>query len=441
MKEKLKLWKFTILILVLIVLIVLIVKNTLSGSRKHHHGHNSKASSEQRIYVCPMHPSYTSNKPGECPICGMKLVDKTPKEDHSAHEMSKEGNDSDIKIDVNKQQLIGIATTKVKKQKVSKEIKALGTVTPDERLINHVHTRISGYIEKVYADYEGKFVNYGDPLFTIYSPELVSTQEEYLLALKAEKQLSGTNYDLINQSQRNLKEASLRRLKLWNISEREIKNLEESKAVKKDLTIYSNYSGFITERVAFEGLTVDPMTSLYEITNLSRVWVIAEIYEEDLADLAIGQKVFVRFPYESSNSFEGSLTYIYPKLDSGNRTVKARVEVNNPGFKLKPNMYVDAYISQSLGEQLIVPKSAIIDTGEKKIAFVKTGEGSFLPTEVEIGSELDIKESDLGIERRYQVITSGLTEDDFVVTEGNFLLDSESNLQSTMNQMVGGHKH
>ena len=134
-----------------------------------------------------------------------------------------------------------------------------------------------------------------------------------------------------------------------------------------------------------------------------------------------------------------AISIIRPCL-SANRTVKARVEVN-PGFKLKPNMYVDTYISKKLGEQLVVPKSAIIDTGEKRIVFVKTGEGSFLPTEVEIGSELDIKESDLSIERRYQVITSGLTEDDSVVTEGNFLLDSESNLQSAMNQMVGGHNH
>lgn len=438
MKKKLQIWKLIIIILIFGGIAWGIVKNIKKGS--HHHNHQAK--SEKKVFVCPMHPSYSSDKPGECPICGMKLVDKTPvKEEGHSKSQGIDEDDSSIKIDVNKQQLIGIATTKVKKQNVTKEIKALGTVTPDERMINHVHTRISGYIEKVYADYEGKFINIGDPLFSIYSPELVSTQEEYLLALKAESQLSHTSYDLINQSQKNLKEASLRRLKLWDISDREIKNLEESKTVKKDLTIYSSYGGFITQRVAFEGLTVDPTTALYEITNLSRVWVIAEIYEEDIGDLALGQKVFVKFPYDSSNSFEGKLTYIYPKLDSENRTVKARVEVNNPGFKLKPNMYVDTYISKKLGEQLVIPKSAIIDTGEKRIVFVKTGEGSFLPTEVEIGSELDIKESDLSIERRYQVITSGLTEDDSVVTEGNFLLDSESNLQSAMNQMVGGHNH
>ena len=149
----------------------------------------------------------------------------------------------------------------------------------------------------------------------------------------------------------------------------------------------------------------------------------------------------MKFPYDSVNSFEGTLTYIYPNLDPVNRTAKVRVEVYNPGYALKPNMYVDAYISKNLGEQLIVPKSAIIDTGEKKIVFVKAGEGSFIPTEVSLGPEIDLKlEGGVGQER-YQVVDSGLSLEDSVVTDGNFLLDSESNLQSALNQMVGGHQH
>lgn len=393
---------------------------------------------QAEVYVCPMHPNYSSDKPGNCPICGMKLIDKTPepdKEDHSKYKDHQKEDKFAVEIDVNKQQLIGIATTQVKQQAITKEIKALGTVTPDERLINHVHTKFSGYIEKVFADYEGKYISKGSPLFTIYSPELVSTQEEYLLALKAEKELSNSNYDLIDKSHKSLKEASLRRLKLWDISDEEIKNLEANKEVKKDLTIYASYGGFITKRIAYEGLTIDPSKTLYEITDLSRVWVIAEVYEDDLAHIAVGQKVFVKFPYDNAKAFQGTLTYIYPDLDPTNRTAKVRVEVYNKGYELKPNMYVDAYISKDLGTQTIVPKSAVIDTGEKKIVFVKKGEGSFVPTGVELGPEFDLEQE------RYQVINSGLSTDDFVVTDGNFLLDSESNLQSALKQMVGGHQH
>ena len=394
------------------------------------------ATKQSKVYVCPMHPNYTSDKPGDCPICGMKLIDKTPvkeSDEHAGHEKKK--SKFAVEIDVNKQQLIGIATIQVKQQAITKEIKALGTVTPDERLINHVHTKFSGYIEKVFADYEGKYINKGEKLFTIYSPELVSTQEEYLLALKASNQLSNSNYDRIDQSHKSLKEASLRRLKLWDISDKEIQDLETNKEVKKNLTIYSNYGGFITKRMAYEGLTVDPSKSLYEITDLSRVWVIAEVYEEDLAHVAIGQKVFIKFPYDNAKAFQGTLTYIYPDLDPTNRTAKVRVEVYNKGYALKPNMYVDAYISKKLGEQMIVPKSAVIDTGEKKLVFVKAGEGSFVPTEVGLGTEFNLEKE------RYQVINSGLKLEDRVVTDGNFLLDSESNLQSALKQMVGGHQH
>ena len=398
-----------------------------------HEGHDMSSTKEQKtMYQCPMHPSYISDSPGDCPICGMKLV-KIEKDPSVNSEEAKPA--GAVHINVNKQQIIGINTTEVVKKATSKEIKTLGTVVPDERLIFHVHTRFPGYIDKVFADYEGKYVSAGTPLFTIYSPELVSTQEEYLLALKAEEQLAGHKYDEIDKSQQSLKEATLRRLELWEISEEEIKELAQNKTVKQHLTIDSPYSGFITKREAYEGLTISSETELYEITDLSKVWVIAEVFEPDLPYIKLGQEALINFTYETAAPLRGKITYIYPDLDEMNRTVKVRVEVLNPDLKLKPNMYVDAMISNPLGAQLIVPQSSIVDSGERQIVFVKTEDDYFIPKDVVLGAEINLKDDN------YQVIKSGLAVGEKVVTDGNFLLDSESNLKSALKQLAGGHNH
>lgn len=211
----------------------------LNRDSSNHQGHEMSSMKQgETMYQCPMHPSYTSDKPGTCPICGMKLNKVGAKEDHSAHKA-----EGSVYINPNKQQVIGIKTQEAVSAPVSKSIKILGTVTPDERRIFHVHTKFSGYIEKVFADYEGKYVSAGDPLFTIYSPDLLSTQEEYLLALKAEEQLAGHKYDAVDKSQQHLKEASLRRLELWDIGEKEIEELARTKEVKRTLTFYSPASG------------------------------------------------------------------------------------------------------------------------------------------------------------------------------------------------------
>lgn len=394
-----------------------------------HKGHIEKEPKEPTVYQCPMHPSYTSDRPGDCPICGMKLVKANVQSDKS------QNSEKGIYINPNKQQFIGIRTFPLSKESVIKEIKTLGTVVPDERLISHIHTRFSGYVEKVFADYEGKYVSEGDPLFTIYSPDLVSTQEEYLLALEAEERLAGNTNDEIDKSQRSLKEATKRRLELWEINDKEIQELYETREVKQSLTIYSPSSGFISKKVVFEGLTVTPNMDLYQITDLSRVWVIAEVFEPDLPHIKVGQHAKITFPYETTNPINGTITYIYPDLDIANRTGKIRIEVSNYDLRLKPNMYVDAIIKKPLGNQLIVPQSSVVDTGERKIVFTKTEDNYFKPVNVELGAEVNLEDGN------YQVIKSGLEEGEEVVTDGTFLLDSESNLQSALKQLSGGHKH
>lgn len=413
--------------------------------------------SKSAVYLCPMHPNYTSDRPSDCPICGMRLVKKEIKEksvnkkiverkmSHEGHKMkmpmdmkmeedgeeTEESKELTLEIDPVKEQYLGIKTTKAKLKDVQKEIKALGTVTPDETRLAHIHTKFSGYIQKVFADYEGKLVEKGQPLFTVYSPELVSTQEELLLALEAEEKLKGNEFPEIARSQAELLSGTKRRLELWDISDEQIDKLRETKQVTKELTIYSPVNGFITKREAFEGTQIAPETTLYDIADLSKVWVLVEVYENDLPFVMIGQTATINFPYENIKPFIGKVTYIYPEIDPMTRTLKIRVEVNNPGFKLKPDMYVNAILATNIGKHVVIPTRAAIDSGQRQVIFVKEKEGKFIPKEVKLGPEVNDE----------RVVYSGINDEDEVVTDGNFLLDSESNLQTALEQMKGHSGH
>lgn len=408
---------------------------------------NAAQESKSGVYVCPMHPTYTSDRPGDCPICGMRLVKKERKEKakivqrrmkHEGHNgnnmkmpMEMEESAGEIEIDPVKEQYLGIKTTEAKLKDVQKEIKALGTVTPDETKLAHIHTKFSGYIQKVFADYEGKWVEKGQPLFTVYSPELVSTQEEYLLALEAEEKLKNNKFPEIAKSQADLLSAAKKRLELWDISSEQIEKLKEAKQVTKELTFYSPASGFITKREAFEGTEINPETTLYDIVDLSKVWVVVEVYENDLPFVTVGQQATINFDYENIKPFVGKITYIYPTIDPVTRTLKIRLEVNNSGFKLKPDMYINAILATNIGKHIVIPTRAAIDSGKRQVVFVKEGEGKFIPKEVKLGPEVNDE----------RVVYSGVDDGDEVVTDGNFLLDSESNLETALGQMKGHEGH
>lgn len=419
-------------------------------------GTGTKQEAKSELYICPMHPTYTSDRPGDCPICGMKLVKKELKEDkendkiveremnHKGHDMkdmkmpmdmdesdTKEPEAVELEIDPAKQQYIGINTTKALRKNVSKEIKALGTIVPDETKLSHIHTKFSGYIKEVFADYEGKLVQKGQPLFTVYSPELVSTQEEYLLALQAKDKLKGNKFPEINASQEALLEAAKRRLELWDITDEQINKLEEARQVTKELTFYSPVNGFITKRDAFAGTQIAPEVTLYDIADLSKVWGQVEVYEVDLPYVMVGQSATINFPYDNLNPIAATITYIYPNVDPMTRTIKVRLEINNAGFKLKPDMYISTNIKSGFGNQIVVPARAVIESGERQVIFIKAKDGKFTPKEVRLGPEV-------GNER---IVFAGLNEGEEVVTDGNFLLDSESNLETALKQMkpAGGH--
>lgn len=368
---------------------------------------------KKKLYHCPMHPNYISDKPGECPICGMTLV---PVEEEKT---SEEGT---IKISPEKQQLTGVTYGRVEYRNLKKVIRTVAKLSYDETNIRYITTKFSGWIEKLYVDYTGKLVKKGEPLFEIYSPELVSAQEEYLLALKFEK---------ITERANSLLNSTRTRLLLWDISENQIKEIEESGKPMRRMVYYSPFSGFVIEKNVFEGKYISAGENLYKIADISNIWVFADIYEFELPFIKMGQEAIITLPYYPGEVFRGKITYIYPSLENETRTVKVRIELKNFEFKLKPEMFGNAEIDIDLGKKLAVPESAVIDTGMRKIVFVNRGNGYIEPREVKLGHRVD----------EYYEVLEGLSEGEEAVTSANFLIDSESNLKSAIKGMSGEHKH
>jgi RND family efflux transporter MFP subunit len=405
------------------------------------------AHAQGEIYYCPMHPDYKSDRPGNCPICSMKLVklEKAQEgaEGKSAAEsgatpgmpgMETGGGESQaapatnaIFIDPQRQQLIGVRSEPASVQPLVKEIRAVGKVTFDETRVTHIHTKITGYIDQVFVDYVGKVVKKGDPLFTIYSPELVATQEEYLLALRASRQFAGSSYEGISTRTNSLLEAARRRLELWDITPAQIQQIEKEGKARRTLTIYSPVGGIVTERAAYHhGRYVNPEMDLYTIVDLSTVWVVGEVYEYELPFVKVGQPVLIEFPYQAQKrTLRGEITYVYPYLEEKTRTGKIRMEFTNPNFVLKPEMFVNAKLMINLGNRLVAPQDAVLDTGTEQYVFVDKGDGYFEPRAVKLGPEAG----------GYYAIESGLKAGERVVTAANFILDSESRLKGAFANM------
>jgi Cu(I)/Ag(I) efflux system membrane fusion protein len=346
-----------------------------------------------------------------------------------------------VQITPERQQLIGVKFGTVEMRPLEKGIRTVGRVDYDEKRIVTVSPKIGGWIEDLYVDFTGRFVKQGDPLLTIYSPELVSTQEEYLIALRAKKSLTKSPFPEVAGSGESLAESAKRRLKLWDISDDQIKTLEETGQSKKTLTLYSPFSGFVLEKTAYKGMNVMPGIALYKLADLSVVWLYADIYEFELPFIRLGQVASIQLTYLPGETFTGKVVYIYPALNPETRTAKVRFEIPNSHERLKPEMYANVEIKVSLGQKLAVPRGAIIDTGIRQLAIIDKGNGYFEPREVKV---LRGAENYTGGEEFYEVI-SGLKAGERVVTSANFLIDSESKLREAMGGMAmpgmehGGH--
>ena len=326
-----------------------------------------------------------------------------------------------------RRQLIGVKSVPAELKSLTRETRTVGKIAYDETKITHIHTKVAGFVEEVFVDYVGKEVKRGEPLFTIYSPDLVATQQEYLLALKSNAVLKDSTFPWVSGGSNNLLEAARQRLLLWDIAPSEIDALEKRGEMKRAIAIYSPVSGIVTERQAYHhGKYVTPDMDLYTLVDLSTVWALGEVYESDLQLLKVGQTAEVELPYASQRDRrQGKIVFISPILNPKTRTVEVRLEFPNPDLSLRPDMFVNFKLNFGLGRQLVVPADAVLDDGTLQYVFVDKGEGYFEPRKVKVGAKTD----------EYYAIESGLKSGEQVVTAANFILDSESRLRGAFANM------
>ena len=370
-----------------------------------------------------MNPQRTYDKPGKAPD-GMDLVPKYADGDESRLNNMPVGT---VKVSPENQQVVGVQTAVVRHEALIRTLRTTGQITADETKIAHVHVKINGFIEDVFVDYVGQLVKKGQPLFTLYSPDLVSAQEEYLIAKRGDKYLSGSQFPEVSEGAQSLLRSARERLRLWDISDDQIKKLDETGQVNRTLMFYSPISGFVMDRKAFPQTSVTPDTDLYQITDLSTVWVNADVYEYEVPFVRVGQRAVMRLSYYQGKTYAGKIAYVYPTVDPMARTVKVRIEFANPQFELKPQMFANVELNINYGHQVVVPQEAVLDSGDKQYVFVVHEGGVFEPRTVQLGAKFEEKVT----------VLSGLKAGETIVTSGNFLIDSESRLKSAM----GGMKH
>ncbi len=372
-------------------------------------------------WQAPMNPNEIYDQPGQSRM-GMDLVPVYADEATSSEGM--------VKINPVVVQNMNVRTQPVTQKDLSTTVSAVGKVEYDEQKLYTVNTKISGWIEDLFVDYTGKLVQRGQPLFSIYSPELVTTQREYLLALKTRDKVGSSNFQTIRDGGNSLLEATRKRLEYWDIPESEIERLEETGEVQKAIILNAPATGVVLHKNAVEGEFIKAGTPAFKIADLSTVWVQTSVYDYEVPWIREGLPAVMELSYQPGKTYEGTVAYIYPDLDQKTRTVQVRLEFENPAFELKPGMYANVQIQTRPKQNVtVIPNEAIIRTGERDIVFVAKGEGSFEPREVNLGME--------GGERNNEVeVLSGLIPGDRIVTSAQFLFDSESRLQEAIQKML-----
>jgi RND family efflux transporter MFP subunit len=381
------------------------------------HGADGQAKEEQ-LYTCGMHPQVVQPKPGNCPICGMKL---TPiRKQGTGEDKAAAAGAQVIAVDPATTQNMGIRTARITRGPLRRLIRTVGTIDYNESALADVTTKFRGWVEKLYVDATGQQVHRGEPLFEIYSPELYSAQREYVLALEG-----GTNAP----GSASLRASALTKLKFFDISDEQIAELDRTREPRKTVRVSAPQDGFVVEKAIIQGQLVDAGLRLYRLADLSLVWVQAQIYEQDLTYVHLGQEAIISLAYLADREFSGSVTYIYPNIDEKTRTARVRMEFHNPGYFLKPGMFATVEVAAELDPSaVLVPDMAVLRSGEKNTVFVALDGGKFEPRAVVLGPQ--------GENDNYQVL-SGLIEGERIVTSGQFMLDSESQLREAIQKMAG----
>jgi membrane fusion protein, copper/silver efflux system len=389
----------------------------------------SKSGSAATQYHCPMHPTYVSDKPGDCPICGMRLV---PIEPGKAKPEFKGAPAAPLgagvagmaPIDVRAEglRLAGVRTAVAENGRIDRTIRAVGVVRPEETRIRHVHTKTSGYIEKLFIDFTGQPVQKGRPILSMYSPELLASQQEYTRAREAAANLEKVNDPTARQAADQMLSGARRRLELFDVPASSIAELDRSGSARRTVTLLAPVSGIVTSKGVFEGMQVEPGTELFTVSDLSSVWIEADVYENEASVVKVGQEARLTLAYQPGTEMKGKVKYIYPYLNPATRTLKVRFDFPNPDLALKLDMYVTVELPVQSEEGVIVPDSAIMDTGVRQIAFVNPTEGRFEPRLVKVGIRAD---------GRAQILT-GVAAGERVAIKANFLLDSESRLRAAI---------
>jgi multidrug efflux pump subunit AcrA (membrane-fusion protein) len=420
-----------------IVALVLVLGLLLAGCSTHQ-GAGGK-------WHCPMHPTYISDRPGDCPICGMRLVpmkdsaaaippagakppvdagaDKRPGSDGGAGSgASKVEGYAPVEVSGETLEAAGIRSVEAVTETLGRSVRTVGTVVPAEPEVRHIHTKIAGWVEKLDIDSTGQYVTRGEPVLAIYSPELLASQEDYLRARASAERFARSAIPEVRQGGADLVRSARRRLELFDVPESFLKQLDETGKPSRLVPVLAPISGFVTMKDIYEGQQVEPAMDLFTVSDLSRVWIEADFYQGEAPDVHVGQPARVTSPYDPALNMEGRVTYVYPYLNPESRTLRARLEFPNPGLKLKPQMFVNVAMQLEPVTGIVVPDSAVIDTGTRQIVFVDHGGGRFEPRQVTVAARADGKAR----------IASGIAAGERVVMKANFLLDSESRLRAAI---------
>lgn len=415
----------------------------LAGCQRHGEGptdHGGSAKAPR--YHCPMHPTYTSDKMGDCPICNMKLVpikgDKSAPGDHEGHAAAARhaprvpGRIS-ISLSPDKRQLIGLTLADVERRELTRTVRTTAVVMHDETRYARIAPRFNGWVRKLHVNYTGAPVEKGQPLFTVYSPELFSAENEYLIARRGLQQPKADGSIGQRSSSTDLSGSARRRLELWEIGDDEIRALEQRGTAGDEMLFRSPIAGHVVTKDAVEGKAFMAGESLYEVADLSHLWLDAWIFESDFPLMKAGLRAAITFPYLGNKTLEAPVTFLYPHIDPQTRRGRVRIELDNPGHLLRPDMWAGVEIRIPLGEKVLIPSSAVIDTGQRFVAFVDGEDEHLEPRELRVGFKTD----------DYYEVLEGVKEGERVVSRALFLVDSESQLKAAIAGMgeAGEHKH